>query len=79
MAANGDSFTTTITANAVVNDPLGFNHVIEMHTIVGGTGRFAGASGEFILDRRVPLTTSTSDPAESIGMVDGVIVTSKGN
>ena len=76
-AANGDSFSTTITASGVLNTPPGFNRVIEQHTIVGGTGRFAGASGSFILDRLV--TATGTNPAVSVGTVDGTIVTSKSN
>ena len=70
VAANGDSFTTTITATA--SGPPGFAHVIETHTIVGGTGRFAGATGEFTLDRMFSFATSIS-----IGTVDGEIVIHK--
>jgi hypothetical protein len=69
-AANGDSFFTLITA---FGDPAG--HVVEEHTIVGGTGRFAGASGSFTLDRLVTWTSDTTN--ESVGMVDGTIVIPK--
>src|SRR4030095_2732480 len=31
--------------------PLGYITVTETHTITGGTGRFAGAQGSFILER----------------------------
>jgi hypothetical protein len=69
--ANGDSFSTTITALGVPSGTPGVNHVVEKHTIVGGTGRFAGASGSFTLDRLVG-TTSTTNLSE--GTVDGTIV-----
>ena len=65
-AANGDSFSTEITA---FGDPAG--HVVEEHTIVGGTGRFAAASGSFTLDRLVTWTSDTSNV--SVGTVDGTI------
>jgi len=70
-AANGDSFSTEITA---ISPVLG--HVVEEHTIVAGTGRFAGASGSFILDRLVT-TIGTTTTNVSVGTVDGTIVTSK--
>jgi len=69
-AANGDSFRTEITA---IGDPAG--HVVEEHTIVGGTGRFAAATGSFTLDRLVTWTSDTSNT--SVGTVAGTIVTSK--
>jgi hypothetical protein len=69
-AANGDSFFTEITA---FGDPAG--HVVEEHNIVGGTGRFAAASGSFTLDRFVTWTSDTTNV--SVGTVDGTIVTSK--
>ena len=71
VAANGDSFTTTITPTVSDGAP-GFAHLIETHTIVGGTGRFAGATGEFTLDRMFSFATSIS-----IGTVDGEIVIHK--
>jgi hypothetical protein len=69
-AANGDSFSTEITA---IGDPEG--HVVEVHTIVGGTGRFAAATGSFPLDRFVTWTSDTSNV--SVGTVEGTIITSK--
>jgi hypothetical protein len=70
-AANGDSFSTTTTGLGVTVAP-GVDRVVEQHLIVGGTGRFAGASGSFILDRLITHTTNVS-----VGTVDGTIVTSK--
>ena len=72
-AANGDKFSTEVDGSAGVNAPPGFNHVVEEHTIVGGTGRFAGASGSFTLDRLISLTTSVS-----VGTVDGTIILDHG-
>jgi hypothetical protein len=75
-AANGDSLFTTITALAGPSGTPGVNRVVEEHTIVGGAGRFAGASGSFTLDRLVhPIGTTTTNV--SVGTVDGTIVTSK--
>jgi hypothetical protein len=69
-AANGDSFSTQIAA--VSSGP---DDIVEEHTIVGGTGRFAGASGSFTLDRGI--TESSGNINVSVGTVDGTIVTSK--
>jgi hypothetical protein len=69
-AANGDSFFTEITA---FGDPAG--HIVEEHTIVGGTGRFAAASGSFTLDRLIIETIGTTNV--SVGTVDGTIVIQK--
>lgn len=39
------------------------NHVVEKHTITGGSGRFAGATGKFTVDRLVSngITSGTFD------------------
>jgi hypothetical protein len=74
-AANGDSFSTEVTGLGVPAETPGVNHVVEEHTIVGGTGRFAGASGSFTLDRL--LTAIPPNINVSVGTVDGTIVTSK--
>ena len=69
IAANGDSLFTEITS---FGSPSGTPDVVrgvEEHTIVRGTGRFAGATGSFTLERLVsPVTGVTS------GSFDGTIV-----
>jgi hypothetical protein len=75
-AANGDTFYTEITALGVPEAPGSTrNRVVEQHTIIGGTGRFQGASGSVTLERLVSPTGPTEN--ESVGTVDGTIVTSK--
>ena len=68
IAANGDTIDTTFTAVGGPTDaaPLcpGLGDTIlkitEMHTITGGTGRFAGARGTFIVERQAsPVTFKT--------------------
>ena len=54
-AANGDQFSTTTTGTGVVTFPIAT--ISETYTIAGGTGRFAGATGIFTLDRTVNLLT----------------------
>jgi len=43
-------------------------HIVEINTITGGTGRFAGAQGNFVVDRMVNLTTQ---PAITFGSFQG--------
>jgi hypothetical protein len=57
-AANGDQIFTTVTGQGVVTFPV--LAVVETHTITGGTGRFAGASGSIILERSINLQTFIS-------------------
>jgi hypothetical protein len=47
IAANRDSIYTTIFGHAEPADIPGFLKVTEIHTIIGGTGRFTGAQGSF--------------------------------
>jgi hypothetical protein len=67
IAADGASISTTITATASVPDPVAT--VIETHTITGGTGRFAGTTGSFVLERIVNTETGVS----ATGSFDGTI------
>jgi hypothetical protein len=52
FAANKDSISTIITGSGQVIDPVLFIiEIEEVHTITGGTGRFAGAQGSFTVKR----------------------------
>ena len=48
-AANGDTLTATVEGQATPASP-GMLSIIEVYTITGGTGRFAGATGTFTLE-----------------------------
>jgi len=50
VAANGDSLDTTI-AGAGQPTGTGEIRITDVHTITGGTGRFAGAHGRFTVER----------------------------
>jgi len=63
-AANGDEFHTSFTRSRAT---LTFT---EIHTILGGTGRFANASGTFTVVQIRALSTLPSDNAATI---DGII------
>ena len=70
-AANGDSILTCFFGNAG-NPPLCDNgdlHVGSTHTIIGGTGRYAGARGNYTLDQCVNLVTG-----ETSGTISGWVV-----
>ena len=49
-AANGDTLTAGFTGQATLTAP-GVLSVVETATITGGTGRFAGATGRFTVER----------------------------
>jgi hypothetical protein len=50
-AANGDSFDTTLAGSGEPTDIPNVFRITEIHTITGGTGRFAGAQGSFTMER----------------------------
>jgi hypothetical protein len=56
-AANGDAIFYTALGRSEPTDTPGVFHVVEIETITGGTGRFAGAQGSFIVDRLTDLNT----------------------
>ena len=69
VAANGDSLYTVGTGQATPTDEPNVFHVVENLIITGGTGRFAGASGNITTDRIVDLTTGVTS-----GTISGNIV-----
>jgi hypothetical protein len=50
-AANGDTLTADFTGQASLTETPGVLSVVETATITGGTGRFAGATGSFTVER----------------------------
>ena len=59
IAANGDSIFAEDVGQAEQTGTPGVVHVVEINTITGGTGRFAGATGSFTLHR---LLDVSADP-----------------
>jgi hypothetical protein len=57
-AASGDQIFTTSAGQAVIAFPVAT--ITETHTITGGTGRFAGASGSIVLARTLNIPTLIS-------------------
>ncbi len=72
IAANGDSLFTEVIAQGDPTETPNINRVVEEHTITGGTGRFAGATGSFTLERLVSLVTGFTE-----GSFEGTIVIHK--
>ena len=61
IAANGDAVFSVSASQGFPTETPNIVRVVERHTITGGTGRFAGASGSFTLERLVsPVTGLTS-------------------
>jgi hypothetical protein len=62
-AANGDTVTADETGLAALTGTPGILFIVEQATITGGTGRFAGATGSFtverLLDRATGVTTGS--------------------
>jgi hypothetical protein len=68
-AANGDNVFTDIIGSGTPTENPDVHIVVEVHTITGGTGRFAGASGSFTRTFFLNLVTGLTD-----GSFDGIIV-----
>ena len=68
-AANGYSLSTDITGLGTPTANPDVHLVVEAHTITGGTGRFAGATGSFIRTYLLNLVTGVTS-----GSFDGTIV-----
>jgi hypothetical protein len=58
-AANGDTLLATVAGQATRTSPTTLS-IVEVYTITGGTGRFAGASGAFTLESTLDQTTGVS-------------------
>lgn len=69
IAANGDSLFTESLGQGDPTETPNINLVVEQHTITGGTGRFAGATGSFMLERLANIVTGVTS-----GSFDGTIV-----
>jgi hypothetical protein len=73
-AANGDSLSTEIEGLGTPTENPDVASVVEVHTIAGGTGRFAGATGNFIRTYFLDLVTGVTS-----GSFDGIIVLNNAN
>ncbi len=68
-AANGDSILTCLIGNNPDLCANGDLHIVELATIMGGTGRYAHARGAFTVDRCVNFATG-----DTSGTISGTVV-----
>jgi hypothetical protein len=73
-AANGDTLSTDLTGVGAPTENPDVHTVVEVHTITGGTGRFAGAAGTFIRTSLLNLVSGFT-----WGSFDGTIVLNNAN
>ena len=57
---NGDSIQAKGIGQAVANRTPDMFNIVEIYTITGGAGRFAGASGTITLNRLISITTGAA-------------------
>ena len=69
IAANGDMIFGEGSGQGTPTGTPGIVSIVETYTITGGTGRFAGASGNFMVERLIDRATSVS-----LGTISGNIV-----
>jgi hypothetical protein len=75
VAANGDSINSTFVASPDFStESLGYITVTEIHTITDGTGRFAGAQGNFVLERTHITALSADGTHVTFGSFHGTII-----
>jgi hypothetical protein len=60
IAANGDTIDTTITGSSVPTATPDVFSIREIYIVTGGTGRFEGAQGSFIVERLINLATGVT-------------------
>jgi hypothetical protein len=60
VAANGDTLTACFSGQAMLTSTPGVLSIVEVATITGGTGRFAGATGSFTCMRLFNTITKTT-------------------
>ena len=59
-AANGDTLTADFTGQSSLTAAPGVLAIVEIATITGGTGRFAGATGSFTIERLFDTVAGTT-------------------
>ncbi len=68
LTASGDHIFTTSNNQVTPNEDFTGLNIVETHTITGGTGRFAGATGTITIERFIDLATLLSE-----GTITGTI------
>jgi hypothetical protein len=69
VAADGSSLYADGVGQGTATENPDFVSIVEIYTITGGTGRFAGASGSFTVERLIQRSTGISS-----GTISGTIV-----
>ena len=69
VASNGDTLTAAVAGTAEATAP-GVNSIVEIAIITGGTGRFEGATGDFVCQRLAFRSNGVT-----VGTFDGTIST----
>ena len=69
IAASGDRVFADFVGQSTLTGTPNLISIVEIYTITGGTGRFAGATGSFVLERLEDQVTGSSS-----GSFDGTIV-----
>ena len=69
VAADGSSLYADGVGQGTLTENPDFVSIVETYTITGGTSRFAGASGSFVVERLIQLSTGVSS-----GTISGNIV-----
>src|SRR6185369_12117525 len=69
IAANGDSIFTEIIGQGNPIEGSDYSFIVETNVITGGTGRFAGATGHFTVERLLNRVTGVTS-----GSFNGTIV-----
>lgn len=78
IAANGDNLFTCSTALTYPTEDPNVSNIVETHTVTGGTGRFAGAKGKFVVERVVTVENQEVLYGTTTGSFKGSIIV-KGN
>lgn len=60
VAANRDTLFTDVEGEGTVPTADGISFIVETHVITGGTGRFAGATGSFTVERVINVFTGVT-------------------
>lgn len=68
IAANGDSLFSEVTGQAIPTEDRNVLFIVETFTITGGTGRFAGATGSFTVERILDSVTGITS-----GSIEGTV------
>jgi hypothetical protein len=74
VAANGDTVTAEFSGAAIPTATPGVLLIRETATITGGTGRFAGATGNFVVERLYDAAAGTT-----VGSYEGTISSTGAN